>query len=426
VDESLSPELQIALRIAAAAIGGLAVGVERQWSGHASGPGARFGGMRTFALLGGLAGIVGWLWTEGSAPLAAVLLGSAAGLILVSYALSGQHNVQATTEVAGLIVLAAGVMAGMGNVRVASGVIAVSLIALLEKSWLHDLVKRLNDAEIRAGSRFAVMAVVILPLLPEGPYGPLGGVRPRQLWTLVLLFSGLSFAGYIARRIVGAQRGYAVAGLLGGLVSSTSVTLSFARASRAEPRLSASLAAGVVAASTVLFVRTLFATAILSPTLAYAALPLLGGPFLVAVAASALSLRGAGKEKAGEAAPSNPLQLRSALQMTLLFQIVLFAVYVLRERAGDAGVLASGVVVGFTDVDALTVSLAKNVSTGLEPRVAAQAIALGILSNTVLKLGLAAVIGEPKFRWRAGGGLAAIGVAVGVAVTLAILGWGWA
>jgi uncharacterized membrane protein (DUF4010 family) len=418
VGESLSPELQAALRVAAAGIGGLAVGIERQWSGHASGPGARFGGVRTFALLGGLAGIVGWLWGQGSAPLAAVLLGGAVGLILVSYAMSSQRNIEATTEVAGLIVVAAGVMAGIGNVQVASGIIAVTLIALLEKSWLHSMVRRLNDAEIRAGSRFAVMAVVILPLLPEGPYGPLGGVRPRQLWTLVLLFSGLSFAGYIARRVVGAQRGYAVAGLLGGLVSSTSVTLNFARASRAEPRLAAALAAGVVAASTVLFVRTFVATAILSPALALAAVPLLGAPFLVAVAASVLALHGAGKQKAAEKAPANPLQLRSALQMTLLFQVVLFAVHVLRQRAGDAGVLVSGVVVGFTDVDALTVSLAKNVATGLDPGVAAKAIALGILSNTVLKLGLAAVIGESKFRRRAVGGLATIGVALGIAAAL--------
>lgn len=415
--ESLPSELQVAFRIAAAAIGGLAVGVERQWSGHASGPGARFGGVRTFTLLGGLAGIVGWLWTEHSVPIAAVLLGGAVGLILVSYAMSSKHDIEATTEVSGLIVLAAGVMAGMGNVQVASGIVAVTLLALLEKSWLHSMVRRLNDAEIRAGSRFAVMAVVILPLLPEGPYGPLGGVYPRRLWTLVLLFSGLSFAGYIARRIVGAERGYAVAGLLGGLVSSTSVTLNFARASRSEPRLAASLAAGVTAASTVLFVRTFIATAILSPALAYAAAPLLGAPFLVAVAASAASLRGAGMQKAAELPPANPLQLKSALQMTLLFQAVLFAVYVLRERAGDAGILVSGIVVGFTDVDALTVSLAKNVSIGLDPQVAARAIALGILSNTVLKLGLATVIGESKFRWRAAAGLATIGIAVGLTVS---------
>jgi uncharacterized membrane protein (DUF4010 family) len=418
VGESLTPELRAAIRIAAAAVGGLAVGVERQWSGHASGPEARFGGVRTFALLGGLAGIVGWLWTEGSGALAIVLLAGAVALVVAAYASASQRGVDATTEVAGLVVLAAGVMAGTGRVELASGIIAVALIALVEKTRLHSMVRRLNDAEIRAGSRFAVMAVVILPLLPEGPYGPLGGVRPRELWALVLLFAGLSFAGYIARRIVGPQRGYALAGLLGGLVSSTSVTLNFARASRAEPRLSVSLAAGVVAASTVLFLRTMLAVVILSPPLALAAVPVLAGPFLAGVAASVLSLRGEGKQSGEVEPPANPLQFWNALQMVLLFQLVLFAVHVLRERAGDAGVLMSGLVVGFTDVDALTLSMAKSVSLGIDARVAARAVALGILSNTVLKLIISLTVGGGQFRRLAAGGLTLIGSAVGIAVAL--------
>lgn len=417
--ESLTPELQAAIRIMAAAIAGLAVGVERQWSGHASGPEARFGGVRTFALLGGLAGIAGWLWSTGSMALATILLAGAVGLVVVAYANASRHGVDATTEVAGLVVLAAGVMAGTGRVELASGIIAVTLITLVEKSRLHSIVGRLNDAEMRAGSRFAVMAVVILPLLPEGPYGPLGGVRPRELWALVLLFAGLSFAGYIARRAVGPKRGYAVAGMLGGLVSSTSVTLNFARASRSEPRIAVPLAAGVVAASTVLFVRTLLAAAILSQALALAALPLLAGPFLVGVLASVFSLRGPAPHATELEEPANPLQFWNALQMVLLFQLVLFAVHVLRERAGDVGVLVSGVVVGFTDVDALTLSMAKSVSGGVEANVAACAVALGIVSNTVLKLIISLVVGGKHFRRLAGGGLAIIGAAVGIAIAIA-------
>ena len=89
------------------------------------------------------------------------------------------------------------------------------------------------------------MAVVILPLLPEGPYGPLGGVKPRELWLLVLFFMGLSFAGYFARRLLGAERGYTVAGLLAGLVSSTNATFTFARMSRRDADLSKPLAVGL-------------------------------------------------------------------------------------------------------------------------------------------------------------------------------------
>ena len=135
---------------------------------------------------------------------------------------------------AALIVLAAGLLAGLGSVRLASGIIAVLTLLLVEKSRLHALVQRIDDVGLRSGVRFAVMAFVVLPLLPEGPYGPLGGIRPREIWALVLFFSGLSFAGYVARRVAGPGHGYLVTGLLGGLVSSTNVTLTFARTSRTD------------------------------------------------------------------------------------------------------------------------------------------------------------------------------------------------
>ena len=413
-----SPEAEAVLLIAAAAVGGLAVGVERQWSGHATGPQARFGGIRTFTLLGGFAGVAGWLWTEGYAALATAFVAAAVGLVVVAYASASRREVDATTEVAALVVIAAGVLAGLQHVRLASGIIAVTVVILVEKSHLHSMVARINDAEIRAASRFAIMAVVILPLLPSGPYGPLGGVRPRELWALVLLFSGISFAGYIARRAVGAGRGYPVTGLLGGLISSTSVTLNFARASRSEVEMGASLAAGVVAASTLLFLRVLAAALILSPPLAMAIIPLVAAPFVVGVAASAVSLRFEQPAARKAEPPSNPLQIWNAVQMVLLFQLVLFAIYLVRREAGDAGLLVSGAVLGFTDVDALTLSMAKSVSTGTQASIAAQAIAIGIVSNTALKMILALALGRARFRVLACAGLALIGLATGASILL--------
>jgi len=228
-------DLDGAVGIIAGTLCGAAVGIEREWSGHARGPQARFAGVRTFTLLGGLAGIAGWLWTHEYEVAAAVLLGGAAALIVAAYVAASRRSVEGTTEVAALVVLAAGLLAGANHLVLASGITAVTNLVLVEKSRLHAMVARLADTEITAGARFAVMAVVILPLLPPGPYGPFGGIRPRELWAFVLLFSGLSFAGYIARRVVGGQQGYAIAGLLGGLISSTSVTFSFAQLSRREP-----------------------------------------------------------------------------------------------------------------------------------------------------------------------------------------------
>ena len=152
-----------------------------------------------------------------------------------------------------------------GPFRLASAIIALETLLLVEKSRLHALVQRIDDVELRAGVRFAVMACVILPLLPEGPYGPLGGIRPRELWALVLFFSALSFLGHVARRLVGPGHGYLVTGLIGGLVSSTNVTFTFARLSRGDPALERALAFGAVGANAVLYPRVLVATAVLNP-----------------------------------------------------------------------------------------------------------------------------------------------------------------
>jgi uncharacterized membrane protein (DUF4010 family) len=183
------------VRIVVAALCGLAIGVERQWSGHASGPAARIGGIRTFTLLGAVAGMAGWLWTLQSQALAAVLLAGAVALVIVGYLAVSSRDVDGTTEVAALVTMAAGVLAGLDFLSLASGIAAITCLLLIEKSRLHAAVAKLDDDEIRAAARFAVMAAVILPLLPEGPYGPWGGVRPRLLWILVLFFSGMSFVG---------------------------------------------------------------------------------------------------------------------------------------------------------------------------------------------------------------------------------------
>lgn len=406
--------LDAAARLAAAAIGGLAVGIERQWSGHAQ---AHFAGVRTFTLLGGGAGLAGWLFAQGAQLPAAVLMAGAAALIVVAYRVSSRHDVDGTSEVAALVVIAAGFLSGLGELALASGVVAVTVLMLVEKSRLHAWVRRLNDAEIRAGARFAVMAVVILPLLPQGPYGPLGGVRPRLLWMLVLLFSGLSFAGYIARRAIGAGRGTVLTGLLGGIVSSTQVTLAHARASRDQPTLGLPLASGALAASTVLFARTALAAAILAPSLAWALLPWLAAPAACGLLATLLALRPSAAPESAPA-PENPLQLRGALQMALLFQAVLMVVGIARQAFGATGLLVSGALLGLTDVDAVTVSMARMIADGADARAAAQALAVAILSNTLLKLTLALVVGRGRFRLVMGAGLGVMGAAIAASLLL--------
>jgi uncharacterized membrane protein (DUF4010 family) len=401
-----------------AALGGAAVGLERQWSGHADGRSARFAGIRTFAMLGALGGLSGWLWTSGVSALAGILLAGGVAITTAAYIAASRHDVDGTTEVAALIVLAAGVMAGMGFLKVASGVIAVEVLLLVEKTRLHSLVQRIDDAEFRAGVRFAVMALVILPLLPEGPYPPFASVRPRQLWILVLFFSGLSFLGHVLHRLVGPGHGYLVSGTVGGLVSSTNVTFTFARSSRSEPKLARALAFGAVGANAVLYVRVLAATAVLNAALVPVLLPLLAAPAVVAALCALAGSRKRGREVVPALTARNPLQLSAALQMAALFQVVALVVHLAQRAWGQTGILTTAALLGLTDVDALTVSMATDVAKTASIDVAARAIAVGVLSNTALKAGVALVFGAHQFRLIVAGTLLLMVVAAAVSIGL--------
>lgn len=407
------------LSLLVAALGGAAVGVERQRSGHASGAHARFAGVRTFTLLGIVAGLAGWFARFGHEGLAVVLVGAPAALVVVSYAVVSRKEVDATTEAAAFVTLASGVFAGLGQVQLASAITAVTVLLLVEKSQLHSLVGRIADEELRAAARFAVMAVVILPLLPEGPFGPLGGVKPRELWLLVLFFTGLSFVGYFARKLVGPAHGYPITGALAGMVSSTNATFTFARLSRATPTPSGTLATGAIAACTMLFPRVLLATAVLDRRVALALLPLVAVPFAFGLFVVVLWMRRASQAPVGENTSSNPLQIWPALQMALLFQVVLFAVTLVRGAFGEGGLLATGAVLGLTDMDALMISMSKASASGLEPAIAAKAIAVGIISNSVMKGGIAVALGTREFATRTGGALTVMAVVLVGALVVA-------
>jgi uncharacterized membrane protein (DUF4010 family) len=263
-----------------------------------------------------------------------------------------------------------------------------------------------------------VMALVVLPLLPTGPFGPWGGIRPRELWALVLFFSGLSFVGYVARRIFDARRGFLVAGALGGLISSTNVTFTFARLSRTDSTAARGLGFGAVAANALLYPRVLIATAVLNFPLAAPLAPYLIVPFLIAATVALLGLRSSKGDADSALPPTNPLQLVAALQMVVIFQVVLMVVHLARSQWGEAGILSSAAVLGLTDVDALTATMARSVSRTSPLQVAALAIAIGVLSNTAMKMSIALVVGRSQFRTIAAGTLALMLLGGGAALAL--------
>jgi uncharacterized membrane protein (DUF4010 family) len=401
-----------------AILGGAAVGVERQHSGHATGPDARLGGIRTFTLLGTIAGIAGMLIEAEQIVAATLMIAGALAVIVAGYVRASKRDIDATTEVAAIVVIGAGVLAGLGQLRVSAALTTLTVLLLAEKPRLHSFVARLDEPTMLAAARFAVMSLVILPLLPEGPFGPDPGIKPRELWMLVLLFSGISFVGYLAQRMSGAA-GYPLTGLLGGLVSSTSVTLTFARLSPTHPQQAVPLATGAVAASTVLFARVAVAVGVLNASLLPMLARYLAAPFVVGLIALALAWRSLRATKVEPTKLRNPLQLRAAIEMALLFQVVLFAVYYVRQWVGEGALLASGFVLGLTDVDALTLSMTRSVSSGTTIEAACRAITMGIVANSIMKAVIAGTIGRGRFAWQAGASLLAM-AAAGAAALLMI------
>jgi uncharacterized membrane protein (DUF4010 family) len=274
--------------------------------------------------------------------------------------------------------------------------------------------------ELEAALQFAVLALVILPILPEGPYGPFESIRPRSLWTVVLLFSALNFVGYAARRAVGGAKGYGITGLLGGLLSSTAVTLSFSRMSREQPAMGGALASGVLGACTVLLPRVLFISTVIRPAVALALVPYLIPPLIVGLGFVLFALlRPAAPVEADTHEPPSPLGLWSAIRMAIGFQVVLLAIPLVGELWSNAGVIASAGLLGLTDVDALTYTMARLAGSEESIALGAKAIAVGILANTLLKLGIAVVIGAKGLRRPTAIGLASLAAASGLGLVLA-------
>ncbi|MFI5229998.1 MAG: MgtC/SapB family protein [Gemmatimonadales bacterium] len=415
-------QLELAWRLAIASLIGLAAGLEREWSGHASGPNRRFAGLRTFFLLGLVGGAAGALGAATQTALAGALTFGAVALCVSAYIMAVHRSnatPDGTTEAAAIAIVALGALAGLGWTGLAAGAGAIVVLMLSEKARLHWLVQQLSAPELQAGLQFAALAVVVLPLLPPGPYFGILAVRPRALWTIVLLFSGLNFAGFIARRIVGARRGYGIAGALGGLISSTAVTLSYSRQSRAGGESAPALARGVIAACTVLVPRVLIVSAALNPAVTIALLPLLTPPFIAGLLLVSI---GWGRESAGpvssDTGTESPLQFGAAVRMAVAFQVAMLLVAAGRRWLGEPGVLASGAVLGLTDIDALTVSLSR-ADVAVAAATAAQAIAIGVLSNTMLKLTLALALGRARYRRRASLGLAAMALASAAGLLIA-------
>jgi uncharacterized membrane protein (DUF4010 family) len=401
---SLDPRLVWGL--ASALIIGALVGIERERSKALSGN-VGIGGVRTFILFALTGAVASWLSRElSSAWIFVAALAAVGALAVAGYVVQARvkpNAVGLTTETAaiGVCLLGGACTAGYNEMALAVG-IAVSAV-LAYKEPMHGLVAKLGRDDISAGVKLLAATFIVLPLLPTTAVDPWGVLKPRPIWTLVILIAGLSLVGYVATRALGPERGTAVMGLSGGLVSSTAVTLAFAKQSREEGgRSDDALAGGLLLAWAIMGVRIVVLVAILfTPLVAPLLLPF-GALTVVTLGAAFVFLRRArpgGPAAAGEVALKNPFRLTSAVKFALLFAAVLLAVAAVERYLPGRGYYVVAALAGLTDVDAITLSMAGAARDGATPvATAATALVVAALANTLVKCGMVVAAASPRLR----------------------------
>ena len=394
---------------------GLLIGVERGWRLRDERPGTRVAGFRTFGLAGLLGGIAGLV----PVPIGATILLVASAILAIGYFRQSREpeNLSATNALVALLTMLLGLLATTGFSVPALVAAATATLLLSMREQFHRWLKGMSPTEIQSVGRFALIALVILPLLPDHRFGPFDAWNPRQIWLVVVLVSGLSFAGYVATRRLGSTKGLLMTAVCGAIVSSTAVTAAFARRLKTDREAEGALIAGIALASVVMFVRVLLLTFLLAPralqSLAWTMVP----AAVVALVLAALALRRVtDQSETNEVKLGNPLDLTAAFGLAMLVAVLAVVSRWAQQQFGNAGIAVVLSITGLADVDAAVITLAGLPPATLDGRTAGLVLASPVLINTAFKGALAFGIAPGKLRWRAAMPLFASVLAAGAAL----------
>jgi uncharacterized membrane protein (DUF4010 family) len=407
---------------------GLLIGLQREYAyakkNQTEAQAGLFAGTRTFPLLG----MIGWLAAfsadslNSPFPFIAIILPTFL-LIITAYHNTARHGeIGMTTEVAGLLTILIGAVCYWDHLQLALAIGVAVMVLLSLKIELHTIATHITQEDVVATLKFAVISAIILPILPDTPLGPspLDVLNLRKVWLMVVFISGIGFAGYLLIKLVGARQGIGLSGLLGGLVSSTAVTLTFAQRSHRQPSLAKAFALAIMVSWTVMFGRVLVEVLVVNPALLRVVWMPITVAGLVGLIYGIYLYRGAESAEAEDIEVSNPFELTPAIQFAILYGVIIFAANAAQIYFGNAGLFLSSILSGLADVDAITLSMADLSRTGgsLDMRTAAQAIVLATMSNTVVKGGIVVFSGSASLRRAIGPGIALILVS---AVSIAFL-----
>lgn len=399
------------LDLAMALGAGLLVGLQRQ---RANSP---LAGIRTFpliALLGAICGLLSgefegsgaWIISAGFIALAFVLK-SGMGRAVDPEAKAVRGII---TEIAILVVFGCGVLIVLKKPGLGVAIAAATAVLLHLKPSLHKFTAALSETDVRAIMQFAAISLVILPVVPNRVMGPFDAINPYNLWLMVVLVTGISLAGYVAIRLFGSGAGTLMAGLLGGLVSSTATTVSFSRMAKLRGGKCAASVAAIAIASLVMAVRTMVLALAAGGENSTEMLAWLGVFTGASVVAAAIAIVPAWRDEPKESEAKsqfenqkNPTELKAALFFAFMFAAVQILVIAGRQYFGNSGLFVVAAISGTTDMGAITLSTAGLVSRGqVDGATAAAAITLAAVVNTIVKIGIAWSLGGVTLAKRLG------------------------
>jgi uncharacterized membrane protein (DUF4010 family) len=292
---------------------------------------------------------------------------------------------------------AVGVYLVIGHRAVAIAIGGGVAVLLQFKGQLHGLVARLGENDLKAIMQFALLSLVILPVLPDRAYGPYAVLNPRNIWFMIVLIVGISLGGYITYKFFGQRAGIVLGGILGGMISSTATTISYAKRTVGMPESAGLTAIVVMIASAIVFVRLQVEIVTVAPAFWSFAAPPLTILLLLLIAASLVLWVKNRSEQNDMPVQENPSELKSALLFGLVYAVVLFMVAAVKEHFGNRGLYLIAGVSGLTDVDAITLSTARLVH---ENRLSAtdgwRVVVVAAMSNLIFKAGIVAFLGHRR------------------------------
>lgn len=264
-------------------------------------------------------------------------------------------------------------------------VVTLALLLLAAKPRIRRFEDWLPEGEVTTVLKFVIMAGIILPLLPASQIAPFIPVGYRQTWIAVVAVSGISYASYLAQTYFFKRRGLLLAGLLGGLYSSTATTFVIGEQARKAAQ-TGSVSAALLLATAMMYVRLFVLALILAPHLVGVLAPVFGaGAGVSALAAAGVwfAFKGSGD---GEQTPppGHPLELRPAFIFAALFVLFATLTDLVLRHYGISGLKSLSLVVGFTDIDPFILSLFSG-HYAVAPSLVVTAVIVASGSNNLLK-----------------------------------------